>query len=94
LFPEGTRARDARLAAFKPGLGMLVAETPIPVVPCYLEGTWQALSPQHKFPRPKKIIVHIGQPLSFLAVKNDRSGWQEIAGAAQAAVESLQPKYG
>ena len=92
LFPEGTRARDGRLAAFKPGLGMLVAETAIPVVPCYLEGTWQALSPQHKFPRPKKIIAHIGPPLSFLAVKNDRSGWQEIAGAAQAAVESLQLK--
>jgi 1-acyl-sn-glycerol-3-phosphate acyltransferase len=89
LFPEGTRSRDGKMAPFKPGLGMLVAENLVPVTPCFLEGTFRAFSPRQKFPRPGKIIVHIGKPLTFAPVKNDRDGWREIAAKAQAAVEEL-----
>ena len=38
LFPEGTRSTDGRIGTFKGGVGELVAGTPVPVVPCYLEG--------------------------------------------------------
>jgi len=93
LFPEGTRSRDGTLAPFKPGLGMLVAETNVPVVPCFLAGTFQAFQPGQKFPRPRKIILHIGPPLTFASAKNDRAGWLQAAAAAQAAVESLRPKH-
>lgn len=90
LFPEGTRSRDGKLAAFKPGLGMLVAETPIPVVPCYLSGAFEALPPNRKFPRPRKLILHIGKPVEFASQKNDREGWTEIASALHESVAKLQ----
>ncbi len=90
LFPEGTRARDGRLAGFKPGLGMLVAETPVPVVPCYLAGAFEALGPHQKFPRPRKLVLHIGKPMDFGAKKNEREAWTEIAATLHEAVSKLQ----
>jgi len=91
LFPEGTRSRDGRLGPFKPGLGMLIAETNVPAVPCFLEGAFQALAVPKKIPRPAKIVLHIGQSLSFETTKNDRAGWMEIASVTRGAVEKLQP---
>jgi 1-acyl-sn-glycerol-3-phosphate acyltransferase len=90
LFPEGTRARDGKAGGFKAGLGMLIAETTVPVVPCFLEGTFRALPPNRKFPRPGKITLRVGRPLTFASTKNDRAGWMEIAAMTQNAVEELK----
>src|SRR5438874_7542666 len=55
LFPEGTRSRTGAMASFKPGLGRLVAKTSVPIVPCYLRGTFEALPATRTMPRWKKI---------------------------------------
>jgi 1-acyl-sn-glycerol-3-phosphate acyltransferase len=89
LFPEGTRSRDGQMASFKPGLGMLVAGTNVPVVPCYLSGCHEALSPDAKWPRPRRISVRIGAPLNFANVANDRKGWVEISHETQLRVQRL-----
>jgi 1-acyl-sn-glycerol-3-phosphate acyltransferase len=89
LFPEGTRTRTGEMGNFKPGLGRLVAQTNIPVVPCYLRGTFDALPPSGSIPRWKKIRVSIGQPLSFASAPNDRLGWEAIARSTETAVRAL-----
>src|SRR6476619_6178728 len=89
LFPEGTRTRSGAMASFKPGLGRLVAGTKIPIVPCYLNGTFAALPASGTVPRWKKISVHVGKPLSFAETTNDRAGWKLIATATENAVQSL-----
>ena len=89
LFPEGTRTRTGQMAPFKPGLGRLVAGTKIPIVPCYLNGTFAALPATGTVPRWKKISVHVGKPLSFAETTNDRVGWESIAAATENAVQSL-----
>ena len=90
LFPEGTRSRDGSLGRFKPGLGMLVAEAPVPVVPCYLHGAFAACPPDRKLPRPLPLHLRIGAPLQFADVANERAGWQEIATRLEAAVGALR----
>ena len=90
LFPEGTRTRTGEMAAFKPGLGRLVAGTLVPVVPCYIQGTWSALPSGQKFPLPKKIRLKIGEPLRFETATNDRAGWELISLTAERAVRSLK----
>lgn len=90
LFPEGTRSRTGEMASFKSGLGMLVAGTDVPVIPCHIRGAFQALSPDRKVPRPRKLYLRIGTPLVFADAKNDRDGWSQIARATQAAVVALQ----
>jgi 1-acyl-sn-glycerol-3-phosphate acyltransferase len=89
IFPEGSRSRDGEMARFKHGLGMLVAQTPVPVVPCFLSGTFNALSSDKKIPRPFPIKIVIGQALEFATVSNDREGWSHIAQTVESSVRAL-----
>lgn len=43
MFPEGTRAADGQLKAFKPGAFQLAVECEVPVVPMVIRGTHDAL---------------------------------------------------
>jgi len=90
LFPEGTRSRDGRMAPFKPGVGMIVAASEVPVVPCYLYGAHAAFPAGTKLPRPVRLSLRIGMPLNFSVVPNDRAGWQQIAAKLQIAVTEVQ----
>ena len=90
LFPEGTRSRSGAMAAFQPGLGMLVAGTEIPVVPCWIEGAREAWPPEARAPRPfRPLRLRIGPPLRFADVPPTREGWQRVAEAAEIATRSL-----
>lgn len=89
LFPEGARSRDGELLPFKAGLGMLVAGTPVPVVPCYIYGAFEALPANAKIPRPRQIRICVGAPLKFEQATQDREGWMAVAEAAKKAVMAL-----
>jgi 1-acyl-sn-glycerol-3-phosphate acyltransferase len=92
MFPEGTRSATGAMQAFKPGLGMLVAGTEVPVVPCHVHGAFAAWPRQARWPRPRSVRVRIGAPLRFGDVADDRFGWSAVVAAAEAAVRSLQPQ--
>jgi 1-acyl-sn-glycerol-3-phosphate acyltransferase len=89
LFPEGTRARDGVMTRFRPGIGRLVAGTPVPVVPCHIAGAFETLPARRKLPRPGRITISIGAPLVFAAVSDSKPGWLEIAATTEAAVRRL-----
>ena len=89
LFPEGGRSRDGNLLPFKPGLGMLVAGTTVPVVPCHLTGALAALPPGRRVPLRKKLVLRIGPALRFGAEPDARAGWEAVAASAEAAVQAL-----
>jgi len=89
LFPEGGRSRDGSLQPFKAGLGMLIAGTTVPVIPCHLHGAFHAFPAGSRWPRPRKIRVKIGEPLIFDSVPNGREGWNQIAIQTHAAIRKL-----
>jgi 1-acyl-sn-glycerol-3-phosphate acyltransferase len=89
LFPEGTRSRTGEMAAFRSGLGMLVAATAVPVVPVGIIGAFQAFPPQRKFPRFSSLELRIGAPIDFSAIPNDEVGWKEVAKSAEQNVRML-----
>src|SRR5947207_6520780 len=89
IFPEGGRSRNGSMLPFKHGIGMIVAETNVPVVPCGLVGTFQALPPHRKLPRPLAINRVIGDALEFASTANDRNGWSQIAATAESSVRDL-----
>src|SRR6185369_2926083 len=89
IFPEGGRSRNGSMMSFKHGLGMLVAETNVPVVPCGLVGTFEALPPERNITRPVAIKLAIGDPLQFPSTANDRTGWSEVAASVESRVRDL-----
>ena len=94
LFPEGTRSATGEMQRFKAGLGMLVAGTSVPVVPCHLRGAFRAWPRTKKFPRPRKMAVRVGAPLTFENIAGDRSGWAEVARVCEQAVVTLRDSNG
>lgn len=89
LFPEGGRSRTGAMGRFKAGLGMLVAGTSIPVVPCYLDGTLEAFRPGKLLPLPRKVTVRIGDPLEFESLSEERADWNRVAEETESAVRKL-----
>lgn len=93
LFPEGTRSRDGNLRDFKAGLGLLIAGTTVPVVPCFIEGAYEAWPPDAKKPRPGRVTVHVGAPRTYSDLPNDRRGWETLAADLHSSVTQLDPRY-
>ena len=90
IFPEGTRSRDGSLSAFKPGIGRLVGGTAVPVIPCLLRGTREALPPTRSVPRPRRITVRFGAPLLFSNLTNGKRDCRVIAAETEASVRALE----
>jgi 1-acyl-sn-glycerol-3-phosphate acyltransferase len=94
VFPEGGRSRDGHMASFKGGVGMVVAGTPVPVVPCHISGTFDAMPAGVKFPRPKRITIRVGKPVVFDGVKNDKHGWARVMTVVEERVKELAAAAG
>lgn len=71
LSPEGTRSKDGKLGKFKNGIGMIIKESHLPVIPVKLEGLNEILPPSAKFPRKRENVkVTFGAPVYFDEEKN------------------------
>lgn len=92
LFPEGTRSRTGVIAPFRAGIGMLIATTNVPIIPCHIAGAHRALPPNTKIPRRTRITLTFGPPLSFPATQNNHECWSLIASTLEQSVRALAPK--
>ena len=86
LFPEGARTRDGVPLPFKPGIGMMVAGSDVPVVPCRLIGAFEAWKPMTFIPRPHKIRIEVRPAMRFADHPNTREGWNAVSAALRAAI--------
>ena len=87
LFPEGTRSRDGNLHAFRPGIGLLAAESGVPIIPIALVGLGEIRTTHSRWFRSGKIEVRIGQPID--GVRQD-SVPARLAATLEEAVRTLQ----
>jgi 1-acyl-sn-glycerol-3-phosphate acyltransferase len=71
LYPEGTRSPDGEMKAFRRGAALFAIELDVPVVPAYIEGTYNILPKGHYMPRTGPVTVRFGEPLT---VARARSG--------------------
>ncbi len=90
LFPEGARSRDGQMLPFKSGIGRIVAGTSVPVVPCWLGGAFEAFRPGTYVPRPRRITLRVGPPVTFADQPQDRAGYDAVSAVLREAVEGLR----
>jgi 1-acyl-sn-glycerol-3-phosphate acyltransferase len=93
IFPEGTRSQTGETRDFKPGIGALVAGRDVNVLPCYLDGAFQAWPKGRRLPRPKKVRLIIGLPRNYQTHGSEKSDICAIASELCAAVKRLRDRY-
>jgi long-chain acyl-CoA synthetase len=65
VFPEGHRSDDGRLQTFRPGIGLLVAESKASVLPVGLAGLGEMKLGRQRWFRSGKLRVRVGAPMIF-----------------------------
>jgi 1-acyl-sn-glycerol-3-phosphate acyltransferase len=65
LYPEGTRSKDGKLARGKTGVAWLALTADCPVVPVAVAGTDGVQPVGARWPRPHRISITFGKPLTF-----------------------------
>lgn len=99
LFPEGTRTRDGRLQPARSGIGLAVIKSDAPVVPVRVFGTFEAYGRHTRCPRPHRVTVKYGQPLSFADMRAEAKScskqrlkqvYQQVADQIMAAISELE----
>jgi long-chain acyl-CoA synthetase len=68
-FPEGWVSPDGRLQRFRPGIGKLLTDVPVPVVPAFICGTHEAMPRGKHWPRRHPIRVVFGDPVAVDALE-------------------------
>ena len=63
IFPEGMRSPDGKLLPLEGGVALIASKTDTPIVPVWLQGTYEAYPIHYRVPHPKKITVVFGAPI-------------------------------
>ena len=75
IFPEGERSIDGRLLEFRKGVGILACELTVPIVPAWIEGTYQVLPVGARWPRRYPVSLKFGK--SFTITANQIEDWKQ-----------------
>lgn len=89
IFPEGTRTTTGELGRFRSGIGRLVAGTRLAVIPCNLQGGFEAWPKGKWWPRPYRLRLRIGEPRRYAHLEKSSAAVREICHDLQDRVAEL-----
>ena len=91
VFPEGTRGPEGALREAKAGAALLAVLSGAPVVPAYVKGSGAAWPKGRTLPRPAKVVVTFGPPLTFQrpAGVDRKAHYEATSRALMAAIARL-----
>lgn len=94
VFAEGTRTLDGNLQPAKKGVGLLLYNAKVPVIPAYIDGTFKSMPKGSSFPKPGKVTVTYGPaiPLEDLYAETaEKSTYRKIAERVTEHIGRLRP---
>jgi 1-acyl-sn-glycerol-3-phosphate acyltransferase len=94
IYPEGTRSPDGRLYRGRTGVGWLALHSGAPVIPVAMIGTEKILPPGQRYPRPGKIQIKIGEPLTFKGLQAEGTGAQQRRAVTDEVIQAIQKLSG
>lgn len=92
-FPEGGRSPDGTLQPFQSGIGLMTTAHPAPLVPVWIEGSFEALPTGAWWPRRRPIRIRFGQPLHPNTIAGQSQGadrYRRIAAELHDHVAALE----
>jgi long-chain acyl-CoA synthetase len=91
-FPEEWRAPDGRLQRFLPGIGRLLLDTDARAVPCYIDGTFEAMPRGARWPKARQVTVRFGPPVAASELAGPDATPEAVADALRAKVAALSER--
>jgi 1-acyl-sn-glycerol-3-phosphate acyltransferase len=94
LFPEGTRSHDGRLQPAKGGIGFLIAKAGVPVVPIYVEGTFDVFPRGAHRVKRGKVKIYYGAPIKFEEISSMGQGkeiYKAVGELVMSRISALRP---
>jgi 1-acyl-sn-glycerol-3-phosphate acyltransferase len=94
LFPEGTRSPNGEMQGAKGGIGFLISKSSVPVVPAYVDGSFQAFPKGAKRIGRGRVRVYYGKPIEpseFAALGTDRDSFDRIGELVMSRIAALKP---
>jgi 1-acyl-sn-glycerol-3-phosphate acyltransferase len=94
IYPEGTRSPDGKLYRGRTGVGYLALHSGAPVIPVAMIGTEHILPPGHRLPRPGRIEIRIGEPLTLDEYRDQPPGARQRRAVTDEVVQAIQKLSG
>jgi 1-acyl-sn-glycerol-3-phosphate acyltransferase len=69
VFPEATRTEDGTIRPMQPGVVLVARKAGVPLVPTLILGAFEAWPRHAKLPRPRRVLVAYGEPLTPAEMK-------------------------
>ena len=85
IFPEGELSKAGKLARFRSGIGLLVKESSVPVLPIAVRGLGEMKTKQIGWFRSGALSIHVGEPIRFSPLDSESA----ITARLQAEVDKL-----
>lgn len=93
IFPEGTRSATGELGSFKPGIGLLLAGSDVPVLPCAIRGAFESWPRGRRLPRLTRLEVSIGKPMRIAPKSAGKDAIRSATRELQQAVQTLMEAH-
>jgi long-chain acyl-CoA synthetase len=85
IFPEGQLSEEGKFARFRSGIGLLVKESGVPVLPIALRGLGEMKTRQRGWFRSGTLSIRVGKPIRFSPLDSEST----ITARLQAEVQKL-----
>ncbi len=96
IFPEGTRSRDGRLQRGRSGAVIIAAKANAPILPVYIEGSFEAFPRGAKKVARHPLTVYTGEPFELTPEQRDltnRAMLRESAELIMSRIADVRKKY-
>ena len=88
MFPEGTRSTTGELQPFKVGIAILAIEHEAPIIPVYIDRTFDLMPKGQRFIKPGVLRVTFGEPIDAPDLSDRGAGRAEVARELTEQVEA------
>lgn len=91
IFPEGTRSTTGERLPAETGVVITsVKAGGVPIVPCYINGSWDAMPPSASFPRFRRpITITFGEPIILTEAESDLKDKEKLVETAELIMDRI-----